>query len=201
VIRLGLTGSIGMGKSTIAAMFAAEGVPVWDADAAVHRLYADDEALKASLAKAFGDVLSENRIDRARLSAALHKDPNGFERLNALVHPRVVEDRGDFFARHAGAAVVVADIPLLFETSAERHLDKVVVVSSPPEVQKLRVLARPGMTGTKFAAILQRQMPDTEKRRRADYIIDTSQSLDACREQVHEIVTELTGTGAEHHGH
>ena len=131
MIRLGLTGSIGMGKSTLAAMFADEGVPVWDADAAVHRLYAEDDALKASLREAFGDVLTDNRVDRVKLSAALHKDPNGFERLNALVHPRVAGDRAAFFARHADAPVVLADIPLLYETAAERHLDKVVVASAP----------------------------------------------------------------------
>jgi dephospho-CoA kinase len=196
MIRLGLTGSIGMGKSTIAAMFADEGVPVWDADAAVHRLYAEDAALKASLMEAFGDVLSDHRVDRVKLSAALHKDPNGFERLNALVHPRVVEDRADFFTRHADAAIVVADIPLLFETAAERQLDTVVVVSAPHATQRTRVLARPGMTEAKFAAILNRQMPDAEKRRRADYIIDTSQSLDDCREQVRDIVAELKGKAA-----
>jgi dephospho-CoA kinase len=196
MIKLGLTGSIGMGKSTIAAMFADEGVPVWDADAAVHRLYAEDDALKASLAEAFGDVLSENRVDRLKLSAALHQDPNGFERLNRLVHPRVVEDRAEFFRRHADAAVVVADIPLLYETAAERLLDKVVVVSAPPDVQRERVLARSGMTEAKFAAIAARQIPDLDKRRRADYVIDTSQSLDACREQVRDIIAELKGKAA-----
>lgn len=195
MIRLGLTGSIGMGKSTIAAMFADEGVPVWDADAAVHRLYAEDEALKASLTAAFGDVLSDNHVDRVKLSAALHQDPNGFERLNALVHPRVIADRVGFFTRHADAAMVLADIPLLYETAAERQLDKVVVVSAPHAHQRARVLARPGMTEAKFAAILARQIPDAEKRRRADYVIDTSQSLDACREQVRDIIAELKGRG------
>jgi dephospho-CoA kinase len=195
MIRLGLTGSIGMGKSTVAAMFADEGVPVWDADAAVHRLYTEDSALKASLSEAFGDVLSDDRIDRLKLSAALHKDPKGFDRLNALVHPRVVEDRAAFFARHADAAIVLADIPLLFETAAERQLDKVVVVSAPHDHQRTRVLARPGMTEAKFAAILARQIPDAEKRRRADYLIDTSQSLDVCRKQVRDIIAELKGQG------
>ena len=196
MIRLGLTGSIGMGKSTLAAMFADEGVPVWDADAAVHRLYAEDDALKASLREAFGDVLTDNRVDRVKLSAALHKDPNGFERLNALVHPRVAEDRAAFFARHADAPVVLADIPLLYETAAERHLDKVVVASAPHATQRTRVLARPGMTEARFAAILERQIPDAEKRRRADYVVDTSQTLDACREQVRDMIAELKGKGA-----
>lgn len=196
MIKLGLTGSIGMGKSTIAAMFADEGVPVWDADAAVHRLYAEDDALKASLTEAFGDVLSDNRVDRLKLSAALHQDPNGFERLNRLVHPRVVEDRAEFFSRHCDAAIVVADIPLLYETAAERLLDKVVVVSAPPDVQRERVLTRSGMTEAKFAAIAARQIPDLDKRRRADYVIDTSQSLDACREQVRDIIAELKGKAA-----
>lgn len=196
MIRLGLTGSIGMGKSTLAAMFADEGVPVWDADAAVHRLYAEDDALKASLREAFGDVLTDNRVDRVKLSAALHKDPNGFERLNALVHPRVAGDRAAFFARHADAPVVLADIPLLYETAAERHLDKVVVASAPHATQRARVLARPGMTEARFAAILERQIPDAEKRRRADYVVDTSQTLDACREQVRDMIAELKGKGA-----
>lgn len=191
MIRLGLTGSIGMGKSTIAAMFRDEGVPVWDADAAVHRLYAENRALQQALHEAFGDVLSGDQVDRAKLSAALAGRAEAFDRLNALVHPHVVADRDSFFTAHADAAIVLADIPLLYETGAQDHLDKVVVVSAPAEVQRERVLRRPGMTEAKFAAILTRQMPDMEKRRRADYLIDTSLSLDACRERVREIIAEL----------
>ncbi len=190
-IKVGLTGSIGMGKSTVGAMFAAEGVPVWDADAAVHRLYAESEPLKVQLAAAFGDVVTDGTVDRVKLSAALKGEAARFERLNAIVHPAVVEDRVLFFMAHAEAPIVVADIPLLYETGAEAHLDKVVVVSAPPAVQAARVLARPGMTKEKFRAILARQMPDAEKRRRADYIIDTSQSLDDSRAFVRATIAEL----------
>ncbi|ESQ90542.1 dephospho-CoA kinase [Asticcacaulis sp. AC460] len=190
MIKLGLTGSIGMGKSTIADMFEAEGVTVWDADEAVHRLYAESEPLKAALTQAFGDVLTDKAVDRAKLSAALK---GRFDELNALVHPATVADREAFLARHAGTALVVADIPLLYETGAETTLDKVLVVSAPAEIQAQRVLKRPGMTAEKFAAILARQMPDAEKRRRADFVIDTSQSLDVCREEVRKIIARLSG--------
>ncbi|EGF92009.1 dephospho-CoA kinase [Asticcacaulis biprosthecium C19] len=189
LVRLGLTGSIGMGKSTIADMFEAESVPVWDADEAVHRLYAQSEPLKVALTQAFGDVLSDNVVDRVKLSAALH---GRFDQLNALVHPATVADRKDFLQRHAAAPLVVADIPLLYETGAEATLDKVLVVSAPAEIQADRVLKRPGMTAEKFAAILARQMPDAEKRRRADFVIDTSQTLDLCREEVRKIIADLT---------
>lgn len=197
MIRLGLTGSIGMGKSTIARMFRDEGVPVWDADEAVHRLYATSPALKAQLTEAFGDVLTDNEVDRVKLSAALKTVENGFDRLNAMVHPLVVENRASFMAAQDrdGADMVVADIPLLYETGAESHLDYVLVVSAPAEIQRRRVMARPEMTEEKFAAILKRQMPDAEKRQRAHFIIDTSQSLDACRSEVRKIVNRFTRTG------
>jgi dephospho-CoA kinase len=191
LIRLGLTGSIGMGKSTIAEMFKAEGVPVWDADEAVHRLYAGSSNVKTHLTEAFGDVLTDNKVDRAKLSAALKTAPHGFDRLNAIVHPATVADRQVFLTEHSQAPLVVADIPLLYETGAEKHLDYVLVVSAPAEVQKQRVMARPGMTEDKFAAILARQMPDAEKRRRADFVIDTSQSLDACRAEVQALIKRL----------
>jgi dephospho-CoA kinase len=197
LIRLGLTGSIGMGKSTIAQMFRDEGVPVWDADEAVHRLYAGSPDLKKSLTEAFGDVLTDSKVDRAKLSAALKTAPNGFDRLNAIVHPATVADRQVFMDsedRHH-AELVVADIPLLYETGAEKHLDYVLVVSAPTEVQKRRVMARPGMTEDKFAAILSRQLPDAEKRRRASFVIDTSQSLEACRAEVRALVNRFTGSG------
>lgn len=193
MIRLGLTGSIGMGKSTIARMFADEGVPVWDADETVHRLYATSEPLKAALVEAFGEVVTDGAVDRAKLSLALKQKPDGFARLNALVHPATVADREAFLAHHAasGTPLTLCDIPLLFETGAESTFDKVVVVSAPPEFQATRVLARPGMTAEKFADILARQMPDAEKRRRADFIIDTSQTLEANRQQVREIIRAL----------
>jgi len=197
MIRLGLTGSIGMGKSTIADMFRDEGIPVWDADEAVHRLYATSPVVKQRLTQAFGDVLSDGRVDRARLSAALKTVDHGFDKLNAIVHPLVVDDRKVFMdaeeRRHA--ELVVVDIPLLFETGAEAWLDYVLVVSAPADVQRQRVMARPGMTEEKFAAILGRQIPDAEKRRRAHFVIDTGQSLDDCRAEVRKLVNRFTGTG------
>lgn len=198
MIRLGLTGSIGMGKSTIARMFKDEGIAVWDADEAVHRLYASSPELIASLKETFGDVVTaDGKIDRVKLSAALKTVEHGFDKLNAIVHPAIVADRALFMEaedrRHAD--LVVADIPLLFETGAEAWLDYVLVVSAPAEIQKQRVMARPGMTQDKFAAILARQMPDAEKRQRAHFVIDTSQSLDACRAEVRAIVNRFTGSG------
>ncbi len=192
MIKLGLTGSIGMGKSTIAAMFKALGVAVWDADDAVHRLYASSSSLKAALVAAFGDVLTGDAVDRTKLSQALKTAPGSFDTLNAIVHPAVVEDRKAFMAAHADEALVVADIPLLYETGAEAYLDYVLVVSAPADVQRARVLARPGMTEDKFAAILARQVGDEDKRKRADFIIDTSQSLEACRHEVQALVDRLT---------
>ncbi|ESQ91613.1 dephospho-CoA kinase [Asticcacaulis benevestitus] len=196
MIKLGLTGSIGMGKSTIAAMFADEGVPVWDADLAVHRLYAESDTLKSQLRDAFGDVLSDGVVDRVKLSAALKGEAAQFERLNAIVHPVTVDDRNQFLKAHADAPLSVADIPLLYETGAEAYLDKVLVVSAPADVQAARVLARAGMTEAKFEAILARQMPDAEKRARADFVIDTSKSLDDCRDAVRAIIASLQNTPA-----
>ncbi len=197
MIRLGLTGSIGMGKSTIAAMFRDEGIPVWDADEAVHRLYATSPVVRQRLTEAFGDVVSDGHIDRTKLSAALKTVDHGFDRLNAIVHPLVVDDRRIFMEaedrRHA--ALVVVDIPLLFETGAEAHLDYVLVVSAPAEVQRQRVLARPGMTEEKFAAILGRQMPDAEKRKRANFVIDTGRPLGECRAEVRKLVNRFAGSG------
>lgn len=196
MIKLGLTGSIGMGKSTIAAMFADEGVPVWDADLAVHRLYAESDALKSQLLDAFGDVLSDGVVDRVKLSAALKGEAAAFERLNAIVHPVTVDDRNQFLKVHVDSPLVVADIPLLYETGAEAYLDKVLVVSAPADVQAARVLARAGMTEAKFEAILARQMPDAEKRARADFVIDTSKSLDDCRDAVRLLIASLQNTPA-----
>ena len=188
MIKLGLTGSIGMGKSTVAGMFKDLGVAVWDADDAVHRLYASSQPVKDALAAAFGDVISDGIVDRAKLSQALKTAESGFERLNAIVHPAVVEDRLAFMSAHENASLVVADIPLLYETGAEAFLDYVLVVSAPADVQRTRVLARPGMTEDKFAAILARQVGDADKRARADFVIDTSQSLSACRAEVQALV-------------
>jgi len=190
VIVLGLTGSIGMGKSTTADLFAEAGCPVWDADAAVHRLYGPGGAAVAPVAAAFPGVEVEGAVDRTRLAAALAADPDGFVRLERIVHPRVAADRAAALAAAAaaGATVAVADIPLLFETGAEGQLDAVVVVTAPAEVQAARVLARPGMTPERFAALLARQTPDAEKRRRADFVIDTSRGMDAARAAVAEIL-------------
>lgn len=192
MIKLGLTGSIGMGKSTIAAMFADEGVPVWDADLAVHRLYAESQPVKDRLVAAFGDVLTDGVVDRVKLSAALKGEAANFETLNAIVHPALADDRLAFFAANVASPLVVVDIPLLYEVGAEAYLDKVLVVSAPADIQAARVLARAGMTEAKFEAILARQMPDAEKRARADFIIDTSKSLDDCRDAVRLLIEKLT---------
>lgn len=187
---LGLTGSIGMGKSTTAGLFAEAGCPVWDADAAVHRLYGPGGAAVAPVAAAFPGVEVDGAIDRPRLAAALAADPGGFARLERIVHPLVAADRAAALAGAAamGASVAVADIPLLFETGAEGQVDAVVVVTAPPEVQAERVLARPGMTPERFAALLARQTPDAEKRRRADFVVDTGQGLAAARAAVADIL-------------
>ena len=169
--RLGLTGGIGMGKSTAAAIFRDLGHPVWDADAAVHRLYAPGGAAVAPVAAGFPGVLRDGGIDRAALKAALAADSSGFARLEAIVHPLVAADRAAFVADHAHAPIVVLDIPLLFENGTQAQMDAVAVVSAPAEVQRARVLARPGMTEPAFQMILARQMPDAEKRRLADWVI------------------------------
>ncbi|CAM3248580.1 dephospho-CoA kinase [Paracoccus aminovorans] len=169
--RLGLTGGIGMGKSTAAQIFRALGHPVWDADAAVHRLYAPGGAAVAPVAAAFPGVLRDGGIDRGLLRAALAADPAGFGRLEAVVHPLVAADRAAFIVAHADAPIVVLDIPLLYEGGAQAQMDGVAVVSAPADVQRARVLARPGMTADNFRMILSRQMPDAEKRRLADWVI------------------------------
>jgi len=186
VLIIGLTGSIGMGKSTTAAMFADEGVSVFDADAAVARLYAPGGAAVAAVSAAFPGAELDGRIDRDRLSKILQADPSGFPRLEAIVHPLVAEARAQFLhdAEAAGATEVVFDVPLLFETGMDALVDRIVVVSAPEDVQRARVLARPGMTEAKFEAIMARQTPDSEKRARADAVIDTGQGFDAARAQV-----------------
>ncbi|HSF95990.1 MAG TPA: dephospho-CoA kinase [Thermohalobaculum sp.] len=198
MITLGLTGSIGMGKSTALGFFAAEGVPVWDADAAVHRLYgtggAGAEAIRAIVPEAVG----AGGVDRAKLRAAILADPALLKRIEAAIHPLVAADRDAFLARAraAGAPLAVCDIPLLFETGAADWLDKIAVVSAPADLQRERVLNRPGMTPEAFEVILAKQIPDAEKRARADYVIDTSQTLDHARDQVRAILADLTGDQA-----
>ena len=188
--RLGLTGSIGMGKSTTAQMFRDLGHPVWDADQAVHRLYAPGGLAVAPVAAAFPAALAQGGIDRGALKTALAADPAALARLEGIVHPLVAQDRQDFLARHVGAPLVVLDIPLLFESAHPPDLDGIAVVSTDPATQAARVLARPGMTRDTLAMILARQMPDADKRARADWIIPTD-SLDGARAAVARIVNEV----------
>lgn len=195
MIVLGLTGSIGMGKSTVTAMFAEAGAVTWNADEAVHRLYARGGVAVGPVGEAFPGVVMDGAVDRARLAEALGRDETAFRRLEAIVHPLVAAGRGEDLeaARRAGVRLAVLDIPLLFETGGEQAVDAVVVVSAPAEVQAARVLARPGMTRERLDAILARQVPDAEKRARADFVVDTETSLEATRAQVAEIVgTVLT---------
>jgi dephospho-CoA kinase len=188
---LGLTGSLGMGKSTTARFFAEEGVPVHDADAMVYRLYEGEAA--AAIEAAFPGTTAGGKVDRTRLAARVLGDPAALARLEAIVHPLVqdAERRLIAEARTRGEKVAVLDIPLLFESGANRRVDAVVVVSAPPEVQRARVLERPGMTPEKLEAILARQMPDAEKRARADFVVDTSQGFDAARAQVRAILAAI----------
>jgi len=173
MILLGLTGSIGMGKSTVAAMFRKAGVPVFDADAAVHRLQGPGGSLLPAIEAAFPGSIGAQGVDRARLGRAVFGDGAALRRLEAIVHPAVAEARRDFLRRHRAHRIVVDDVPLLFETGGERRVDAVVVVSAPAWMQRRRVLARPGMSQARFAGILARQTPDAEKRRRADFVIAT----------------------------
>jgi dephospho-CoA kinase len=195
VITVGLTGSIGMGKSTTARLFAEEGAAVWDADAAVHRLYAAGGAAVPAVAALAPGAVRDGAVDRAALRAAILADPGLLQRVEAAVHPLVAADRADFLrkARAEGTAVAVCDIPLLFETGAADAFDAVVVVTAPAEVQRARVLARPGMTAQAFEAILSRQTPDAGKRARADHVIDTSAGIEAARAQVRAVMDELQG--------
>ncbi|ALL15059.1 dephospho-CoA kinase [Caulobacter henricii] len=196
MIIVGLTGSIGMGKSTTSAMFEAEGVPVYDSDGAVHALYAVGGAAVAPVEAAFPGVVVDGAIDRTRLSAAVMGNPEALQRLEAIVHPLVGADRIGFFEKAAADSkdIVVLDVPLLYETGGDKRVHKVVVVSAPADVQRARVLARPGMDEAKLEAILARQLPDAEKRARADFVIDTSQGLDHARGQVRDILARLRAT-------
>ena len=188
---LGLTGSIGMGKSTTAKFFAEEGVPVHDADAAVHRLY-ENEAVPL-IEAAFPGTTSGGQVDRERLAKRVLGDKAAIARLEQIVHPLVAEVRERFLreAEASGAKVAVLDIPLLLETGGDARCDAVVVVSAPGEVQRARAFERPGMTEEKFAAILAKQMPDAEKRARADFVVDTSQGYEAARTQVRDILARV----------
>lgn len=190
--KLGLTGSIGMGKSTTAAMFAALGVPVWDADGAVHRLYAPGGAAVAPLAAAFPSALVDDGIDRNVLKAIIAADPAAIARLEQIVHPLVAADRAAFLDRTAkeGAEVVVLDVPLLYELGNDAQMDGVAVVSASAMVQRQRVMARPGMTEEQFALILSRQMPDAEKRARATWVIETT-TLEAAKAQVKQVLSDI----------
>lgn len=189
---IGLTGSIGMGKTTTAEMFGELGVPVYSADEAVHRLYRGRAV--PLIAEAFPGALREGVVDREALSRQVLGNPQALALLESIVHPLVREEEAAFIeeARLSGAKIAVLDIPLLFETGGEARVDHVVVVSAAPDIQRRRVLARPGMTERKFEDILSRQMPDEEKRRRADSVVDTGQGMEAARAQVRTIVTRLT---------
>ena len=188
---LGLTGSVGMGKSSVARMFEALGVPVFDADAVVHRLQGPGGGLVASIERAFPGVAGPDGVDRKRLGAAVFRDPAALARLEAIVHPAVRAERRAFLREHAGAKLVVFDIPLLFEKGGAQDVDEILVVSAPPEVQRARVLARPGMTAERFERILALQMPDAEKRERADHVIDTGTALSETRAEVGRLVEKL----------
>jgi dephospho-CoA kinase len=186
-----LTGSLGMGKTTAARYFAEAGVPVHDSDAVVHALY-EGKAVSA-IEQAFPGSTAEGKVDRAKLAAMVLNDRAALARLEAIVHPLVSESTDEFLAdaKAKNASVVVLDVPLLFETDTHRRCDATVVVSAPAEIQRQRVLERPGMTEEKFSAILSKQLPDAEKRRRADFIVDSSKDFDHARAQVHDILRRV----------
>ncbi|TGX53309.1 dephospho-CoA kinase [Sphingomonas gei] len=194
MITLGLTGSIGMGKSTVARMFTDEGVAVFDADAIVHRLQGPGGALVAAIEAAFPDTTGAQGVDRTALREAVFGDEAAFARLEALVHPEVAQERDAFLKAHAEAPVVVLDVPLLFEAGGWAKVDKILVVSAPPEIQRARVLARPGMTAERFESILARQLSDPEKRARADFVISTAGPLAETREAVRAVLTCLAAS-------
>ena len=188
---IGLTGSIGMGKSAVAAMFADEGVPVFDADAAVHDMQKAGGELVAEIEAAFPGTTSMDGVDRKALGAAVFGNRDQLAKLESLIHPAVAERRKTFLAGHNNADMVVFDIPLLFEKGGQAGVDVTVVVSAPASDQRARVLARPGMVPEKFEQILKLQMPDADKRARADYVIDTGQDIAATREDVRALVKKL----------
>jgi dephospho-CoA kinase len=190
MIILGLTGSIGMGKSTTAKLFAEAGVPVYDADAAVHMLYEGEAA--PAIEAAFPGTTVNGKVDRNKLSARVVHDPAAIKRLEQIVHPMLGASRQKFLddAERSGAPVAVVDVPLLFETGGEKRVDAVVVVTTTPEIQRQRILARDNMTSEKLDAILARQLPDAEKRRRADFVVDTSDGTDPVRLRIRDILNE-----------
>ena len=194
---IGLTGSIGMGKSETAKLFAAEGVPVHDADAAIARLYGKGGAAVEAVAREFPDAVQDGAVDRARLSALVVDDPAALRKLETLVHPLVAAER-DAFLQAAKAPIVLFDVPLLFETGAHAEADAIVVVSAPENVQRARVLARPGMTAEKFESLKARQTSDAEKRQQAHYVVMTDQGLDHARDQVRMILADIRNKLARH---
>ena len=196
MIILGLTGSIGMGKTTASNMFAEAGIPVYSADDAVHRLYSGRAA--PLIEAAFPGTVTNGTVDREKLSAAVIGKPDALKKLEAIVHPLVREEEEAFLreAEAQGSAIALVDIPLLFETGGEKRVDRIVVVSAPADIQRVRVLARPGMTEEKLDAILARQIPDAEKRARADFVLDTSGSFDNLRQQITAVIEKLSGKPA-----
>ena len=190
-MRIALTGSIGMGKSTVAQMFERAGVPVFDADAVVRRLQAEDSELIAAIGERFSHTVSEGVLDREALAAKVLGRPDELSALEAIVHPAVHSERARFLIANRDRPALLFDIPLLFETHGEQAFDKVIVVSAPADVQRERVLARPGMTEARLAAILERQIPDSEKRARADFVIDTGSDLSTTEAQVRDILACL----------
>jgi dephospho-CoA kinase len=200
MIVLGLTGSIGMGKSATAKMFAEAGVPVHDSDETVHRLYSGKAA--PLVEAAFPGTTEAGVVDRVKLAGQVLADPALLKKLEAIIHPLVRADADAFLEKHraAGAPLAVLDIPLLFETGGRNRVDKVVVVTASPEIQRERVLARPGMSEEKFLSILAKQVPDAEKRRQADFIIDTGNGFEAARKAVGAVIGELTGDKSGRHG-
>ncbi|MBO9714747.1 dephospho-CoA kinase [Sphingomonas sp.] len=193
MIILGLTGSIGMGKSTVAQMFRDEGVPVFDADAAVHALQGPGGRIVPAIEAAFPGTTGPGGVNREALRAVAIGDHDAMARLEAIVHPAVGEERAAFLAANAEAPLAVLDIPLLFETGGASRVDRIAVVSAPAEVQRERVLRRPDMTPERFDAILARQLPDAEKRALADFVIDTGATLDATRAQIRSVIACLAG--------
>lgn len=189
-LRIGLTGSIGMGKSTVLRFFRDAGLETWDADAAVQRLYAPDGQGTAEIAKIAPDCTGPGGVDKTCLTSAIASDASLLQKIEAAIHPLVAEDR-EAFAQRVTTWAAVYDIPLLFETHAADAYKVIIVVSAPAEIQRTRVLARPGMTEDKFRLILSRQIPDAQKRSRADYILDTSKSIDATQTDVHALVKNL----------